>query len=47
MKISPDPSLPKRGIINPLEGNLVGSGLIRATPSQQNGSYRPGKPLFD
>ena len=26
--------------------NLVGSGR-KATPSQRNGSYRPGKPLFD
>ena len=26
--------------------NLVGSGP-KATPSQQNGSYRPGKPLLD
>jgi hypothetical protein len=25
--------------------NLVGGGP-RATPSQQNGSYRPGKPLM-
>ncbi len=26
--------------------NLVGGGS-KATPSQRNGSYRPGKPLFD
>jgi hypothetical protein len=34
------------GLLDAIVVNLVGSGLS-ATPSQQNGSYRPGKPLFD